>query len=272
MFDRRCLERPEDTEDRIVLQICKVEYLEEKDMGRKGRKRYYSLLFVVLLILVGTLPVFASENTGIQEEKGTIRLILKDLETENSSGEGVEFGLWKVGTVNENGTPQIDEEYGVGEYPQDSRSLDEAARKMAHMLKEGQKEADRKAATGQGGSLLLDQVEPGVYLLQAGENNPYGMISPFLVQLPYWEEIEGQMEGPVYEVTVEPKASPYPAKPGETPEPDGTGPAAKTGDETSPAGYFLILAVTVLALGAIVVLKRKEFREEKEEGERGSGK
>lgn len=245
-------------------------------MEKKGRKRGRILAGVLTAVLAVTLAaasVSAGEEKGTfggtGNEPGSIRIILKDLEAEGSALEGVEFGLWKVGTVDENGRPQIEERYGIGDYPQDSQSLDEAAKKISDALWAASKGPDRTETTDQGGCLLFDQVEPGVYLLRAGEDNPYGEISPFLVQLPYWEEIEGQMEGPVYEVEAEPKASPHPVE-SETTDPGKT--AAKTGDETSTAGYLLVLTAAVLALITIAVLKRKELKKEKEEGERGNGR
>lgn len=245
-------------------------------MEKKGRKRGHILagaLTAVLAVMLAAAPVSAKEEKetlrGTGNEPGSIRIILKDLGAETSSREGVEFGLWKVGTVNEYGTPVFDERYGLKGYPQDSQSLDEAAKKISDALSSAAKGPDRTETTDQGGCLLFDQVERGVYLLRAGEDNPYGEISPFLVQLPYWEKIEGQMEGPVYEVEAEPKASPHPVE-SETTDPGKT--AAKTGDETSAAGYLLVLTAAVLALITIAVLKRKELKKEKEEGERGNGR
>lgn len=228
---------------------------------KKWKIEWHIFAVTLLLAILNVLPVSASEEIGQKQETGSISLILKNLEAENSATEGVEFCLWKVGTVNEHGTPVIDENYGIPEYPQDSQSLDEAAEKIADMVLTESGQPDRIGITNQTGQVIFEEVQTGVYLICAEEDNPYGRIAPFLVQLPYWEEVEGQMEGPIYEVVSEPKASPYPEEEPEEPAPDKET-SVQTGDDTQTGVRALIPAGAAVVAGAILFMRRRR----KEEG------
>ena len=67
------------------------------------------------------------------------------------------------------------------------------------------------------------------------------------------EEVEGQMEGPVYEVVSEPKASPYPE---EEPVPDKET-SVQTGDDTQTGVRALIPAAAAVAAGAVLFMRRR---------------
>ena len=223
--------------------------LEGIAMRKRGRKM---LLLAVFMMALVSLPARASEG-GEGNSSGSVRIHLKDLESAGSERSGVEFGLWRVGDVDEYGTPKIWEQYGIGEYPQDSASMQEAADKLEGMAADRQ--ADLSGVTDQNGEVLFDRVAQGVYLICAAEGNPYGEISPFLVQLPYWEEVGGQMTGPIYQVEAEPKASPYPPEEPDTEEPD----VVKTGDTADPGtmAWALVCAACATALAARIRTKNK---------------
>lgn len=240
---------------------------------RRGKKKFIVTAVLMLLLLLEVLPAFgASGDTG-KERMGSIEIGLKDLETENSSRNGVVMNAWKVGTVDEYGSPRFDASYGIKEYPQNAESLEIALEKISGMIR---READLTAVTDASGAAGFSQVEPGIYLIRAAEDNPYGKVLPILVQLPYWEEVEGQMQGPKYDVEVQPKAS---ANPVNTPEPPSvsvtpTSPPApsrspkpaekvsptKTGDMALTEFYLILMTVSLAIVVLVRFVRKKQIR------------
>ena len=233
----------------------------------KERRNLFCMAAAFVMALVLTIPAQAAAEE--QTDKGSIRIVLKDLETESSDRDGVTFRLWKVGTAGVDRVPAFDEQYGISEYPQDSASLDDAAGRLADLTGEN---PDRAGTTGTDGTVVFTDVESGIYLICAEEPNSYGRISPFLVQIPYYEEVDGQMEGPVWQVTAEPKASPAAE---EKPEPEKPKPEkpdvtkdgnVQTGIQDQPGIWLELAAVSILTAAAIIAsVKRKgdELNEEK---------
>lgn len=232
---------------------------------KRGKKRWRKLLAagaILLVLSVGKASSLLAAEQDQPEIKGSIQITLRELDAENSAAEGVEFSLWKVGSVDAYGTPHLEEEWGIKEYPQDSESLDKAAHYISS-LRLG--EPEQRGKTDSGGQILFPELDPGIYLIKADAGNPYGKLSPFLVQLPYWEEVNGQMEGPVYAVKMEPKASPYPE---ETEKEDQSSKAdedvVKTGNWENPERYFVIMAAAFLVGYGV---KRKSDRDKKAGGD-----
>lgn len=177
---------------------------------RKKRKRQWKALEAVLLL--GTLLcLLAYPAWGAA---GTVHIRLKDFKSPGSVRAGVEVQLYQVGTVDENHRPAFAEEYAIGEYPQTGGALDAAAKTLAAGLKG---EPAYRKQTDEEGTAYFEAVEQGIYLVHIPEKNPYGAVEPFLFQLPYFEEVNGQMEGPVYQVEAVPKAVPNPVLPTNTP-------------------------------------------------------
>lgn len=225
-------------------------------MRRKVRKRLFCMAAIMVMTVAGVCQVQASEDS--ESDKGSIRIVLKDLETEESQRDGVEFSLWKVGTAGEKEPPVFDDIYEVDHFPQDSASLDSTARKIAELIK---RSPDRTELTNQEGITEFNNLKQGIYLIQAAADNTYGKISPFLVLIPYWEEVDGQMEGPVYQIISEPKASPNVPEPEEPEKPD----QVKTGDESRPILWTVLLGAG-LALSAGVLIAERSRRKEENKG------
>ena len=80
------------------------------------------------------------------------------------------------------------------------------------------------------------------------EENAYGEVDPFLVTIPYYELVEGKVEGPKYEVSAIPKASPSREEMEEV--------SVKTGDTTQAEGYLIAGAGAVLT--AVIIKAKKE--------------
>lgn len=229
----------------------------------RRKRKCGQILAAAFLAAAMALPVSASGETG------SVRVALRDLGTGSSIREGVEFHLWKVGTVTEDSVPVIDEAYGIPEYPGTGQEVEEALEQIQDLL---QGEPEQTGRTGPDGVLSFEAVEPGVYLLEAGEENPYGVIAPALIHLPYWEEVQGELEGPVYEVTIEPKASPYPEKPEtesvptDAPETDITEDTAVQTGDWARAGLLGagMAAAFFLAVTMALTRRRQESRRRNE--------
>lgn len=227
------------------------------------RERRRGRLKILVLMAACVLGISAGERTAAAGT-GEIRVQLKDLQTQLSEREGVPVEGYQVGTVDAFGKPILEERYGIGDYPQDSASLDQAAEKIAGML-EGEPLLEGK--TDQGGTVAFS-VEEGVYLIRVKGEAGYGTVKPFLINLPYYEEVNGELRGPLYEVEAEPKASPSEAvvtpkpteapKPTVTPKPTGTpGGGAETGEDSGIAWYSVLAVLALLGSGTAWYRRRR---------------
>ena len=241
---------------------------------KKRNCRGAALLLALLFLCVQ--PVKAEELDT--DRTGSIRIELRTME-EPSKREGVELQIWKVGEVDPYGKPIFDPTYLQKDYPQDSASLDAAAKELAGKMT-GEPKLQKK--TDAAGVAEFGKVSAGIYLVCADKDNPYGIVSPFLIHLPWWEEAEQKF---VYEVKAEPKASPEepdePEKPDKPDKPDdddsdepGTPSqppeqirSAQTGDDT-PIGYYTgLLTASLAAIGGSGIwlwMRRKRERQETE--------
>jgi len=251
----------------------------------KRRKRICLLVCSLSALFIGlSTAVQVQAAKAETTQKGTIQVTLKDLKSENSSRENVEVDIYRVGTVDEHGKPEFDKVYGLGDYPQDTVSMEKA---VESLNKKVTGEPDLSGKTDSQGIKSFSDVEPGIYLIRIKDHNSYGKVSPFLIHLPYYEELNGMMEGPFYEVKAEPKASPNkpeppeepkPPKEPETPEekkpdpkvPDNTpvsGNAAKTGDMASVSMYLGMAAASLLGTGCCYQGVKRSGKQRKKEGE-----
>lgn len=241
-------------------------------MRREIRKALHKTGMAVCGVLL-TFGITAAAYAA----SGSIAVSLKDLDSSGSDRAGVEVQMYRVGDVDTDHRPVLDARYGIGEYPQDGGTLDAAAAKIAGQITEP---PARTGKTDAQGSIRFNRMEDGVYLITIPEDNHYGTVSPFLVQLPYYEEVNGVMEGPIYEVEAQPKASPYepeepekpvppdkPVKPDRPTKPDKpvkpqdgqpSRPAAKTGDTNETAGYALMAGLAITGILYIRIRRRRE--------------
>lgn len=204
----------------------------------KGKKLCMAVLTFVLMLTA--LPVSAAAGRAAAEKTGSIQIILKDLHSQRSVTEGVKFRLWKVGTVDEKGAPAFERRYGIEAYPETGEELVETVEKL-----EGEVcgEPDRLEETDAQGTTSFCELERGIYLIRAEEDNPYGLIAPSLISLPYWNGMEGMKGAWVYEAEIRPKALPHPAS-----SQIRLG-IVQTGDVMRPgaAGFLLAASFCILA-------------------------
>ncbi len=256
---------------------------------KRERDWFWRLLKPAALCLLGAvLLAGAGGRVRAAEPAGEIHLSLRDLKASGSVREGVQVSLYQVGTVSEHGEPEFYARYQLGEYPQSAEGLDRAAEQLAESLKTPGREegALAEGVTDAAGELRFQNLKRGIYLVEIKKENPYGCVKPFLINLPYYEEVGGELEGPVYQVRTEPKASPHPepGKPdhgdddddddddddggnsGETsPGTDGgSSPnglsSPRTGDQTEMVRWILGALAGASGLTAIVVIWRKRRR------------
>lgn len=87
---------------------------------------------------------------------------------------------------------------------ENSVQLTEAAKKFAEKGYMG-----KEAKTDSNGDVAFNDLEVGVYLIQARHTSDYDEVSPTLIAIPTWSEDKGEM---TYSVLVEPKHTPQPTK------------------------------------------------------------
>ena len=119
-----------------------------------------------------------------------------------------------------------------------AEQLDELAKLLA------EQEFDAKSAlTDSKGKTIFENLETGLYLLKAKDTKSYGVISPVLIAVPTWDEVQKKME---YNVTVIPKHI------NEVLE------SVKTGDSEDLSVYLGVAGVSLLCI-VYVSRKRKIY-------------
>lgn len=141
------------------------------------KKRYLWAAVLAALILYPAIRGRAAQDST-RAGTGSVRICLQELQAENSSREGVKFGIWNVGSVGEAGEPVFSEQYGIEVCPGTGEEWAAAAQKAAGMAGEKPDGSERTKADG---TAVFQGLMPGVYLIQAEKENSYGSIAPFLV-------------------------------------------------------------------------------------------
>lgn len=222
------------------------------------RRWQTGLLMILAVFLISAPPAFAAE------QEGSVCIELPDLESHNSQRKGVEFNFWKVGQVDEDGLPVFDAVYEISSYPTTASGLEEAA-KLAAKKVEGQPLIT--IWTDADGRACAEHMDRGLYLIMAAEKNPYGEVSPFLVPVPY---LDGKTGTLFYEITAEPKASPYEdEEPEESNPPAPSNPShpaggAQTGDIALAERYLLFAVLSLSAIAGILIYGREKRKKQRE--------
>lgn len=224
-----------------------------------------SLLFYLVLFLPTKVIMHATFS-------GSITVELKKLEDDaNSKIQNIGFHLYRVGFIDQYANPQIDEKYGIKEYPQKAEDAETTCTRILEKLTD--KEIMNQKSD-ESGHLTFTQLDKGVYLLVADKNNNYGKIQPSLLHLPYFTEVDGEKQGPFYQIKVLPKATgndyiivpdKEPNNNGQTNETDSSQEHnpndkedTKTGDTTNKNAYLILI---VIAGATMIILREKGKRE-----------
>lgn len=160
---------------------------------KKVRVCLFSVIVFLLSLLGSVSLTFASDDA-----KGDIRIALTNLGTSVS---GVTFKLYRVGTV-ESGVPKLDTQYGYSFYPETGEALDNLAKDLSTKVTAVESYVGVVDAQGK---LEIAGIADGVYLVQAQGTDTYGKISPFVLNLPYMDDISHAL---TWVADIEPKASP----------------------------------------------------------------
>lgn len=251
---------------------------------KKTARRICGLIGGICLLFFGT-KVYAADCV--------IEIQLEDLKVPWSDWENVTMALYDVGEVTTYGEPQIDSSFGISQYPATADESREAVNLIENRLT---KEPVMRLQTDTKGHVSFRGLPSGVYLIKAEQTEDYGMITPSLVHLPYYEIVNDQKLGPLYTVKVNPKAAKpekpqNPGTPTNTPKPskkpkkeptptitvrpgenDGGGNGggsgggnggsgksqnAKTGDESQTTEFWILLGTAAVLAGWIIHKRRK---------------
>lgn len=222
--------------------------------------------------LIPAVPVYAAG-------RGSLTVLLEEFASP-SVMDGVSIMINKVGNADIYGEPEFYEQYKIDSYPVNSKETETVVKKL--LAVGPPKEEAIETVTDSEGIARITGLEDGIYLGAAKNASRYGEISPFLIQIPYYGEENGQQTGPSYDAIVHPKAlpitnitptdTPKPTpkpKISQTPLPDRSqGPdvqeggnydresTPKTGDE-SPIGILLSLMCVSAAITGIIRSRRK---------------
>ena len=140
-----------------------------------------------------------------KEYKGSISIELEDAEKAKDKS-NVKLSVNKVADV-------IDGEYKLtGDYSSSdldlnvitkANDLESAANKLAKLSKVN----ENILTTDESGKGKIENLEVGVYLVNAVDIANYENITPFLISIPTWSEVDNNM---IYDVNAIPKHSPIP--------------------------------------------------------------
>lgn len=115
--------------------------------------------------------------------------------------------------------------------------------RIAELLAE--KEYDSNVErTDSNGEILFRDLNVGLYLLKAKDAKTYGTISPSLVAVPTWDEVEKEME---YNVKVIPKYTKEITQ------------SVKTGDSEDLTGYVMATCTALLCMVCVYMIGRRTF-------------
>lgn len=183
------------------------------------------------------------------EDKGSITLTLSDGKGADTSKEGVEFSLLKVADI-EKGEYILNDEYSTLGIDinnlQSASDLEAAATKIAEVAADG-----TLVSTDMNGKLVFSDLEVGVYLIEASNDENYDDVTPLLISIPTWNEDKGEMD---YDVNVIPKHTP---KPEPTEPPCERKPCPQTGLDDHTWMYFAGAAGLIGACVVINVVGKK---------------
>ena len=151
------------------------------------------------------VPIKEIRKDVDKEYKGSISIELEDAEkTKDKSN--VKLSVNKVADV-------IDGEYKLtGDYSSSgldlnvitkANDLESAANKLAKLSKIN----ENILTTDESGKGKIENLEVGVYLVNAVDIANYENITPFLISIPTWSEVDNNM---IYDVNAIPKHSPIP--------------------------------------------------------------
>ena len=259
-------------------------------MSRKKTKKNGIKRFLVFLTVLSMLfGIIQTVSAGFYESdrKGSFTLTLREDEkgTEQKVFPGIGMRIYKVGSVKNNSgaisfvIDSVLQSTGVNF---DNLTTADASVKAANVLADAVKDSEiafQEAVSNANGVATFGNLDLGMYLIVKSVGNSKIKISPILLALPYMEDADTWL----YDVDAYPKIET--SKNNDDPSPEGnpkmqksvtssyttparstvhttttssTASAVKTGDDTPIAVWIGALAVAAVAIGAMILRKKKK--------------
>ena len=201
----------------------------------------------MLFAVFQSFPVLAAFE---QEQTGMIQMTLPEDWKINMKREGIVFGCTKIGEIENGGYKILPGYESAGIDLNNIKTSLELERVSKHLEAFGV-EPEQNRQTDATGKVVFEQLDEGIYFIQAEKSNEYDLITPMIVALPSWDETEGKMS---YEIKVSPKHVPI--------EKVGKDMAPQTGLKTG-VWKWAILGIGFISAGIIVAVEwRKERKNE----------
>lgn len=234
----------------IMVWMLILLYWLNKRPGRKRRrkcmKKKKKWKKPVLNVLVCAGCIGLSCMTA-EASKGSIRIEFRNLEYADSCRADLKVLLYRIGRTGADGLPVFEPESLTVNDPGDREEVADTAKKAISQTERLQKS---EVTTDSQGVAVFEDLQEGIYLVMVPNENSYGIVDPFLVTIPYYEETDEGIKGPLYEVIAAPKAVPNEK------EQD-----VKTAD-ASETGVYLGISTFALFTAAIVRHRRSSETEE----------
>lgn len=259
-------------------------------MSRKKTKKNGIKRFLVFLTVLSMLfGIIQTVSAGFYESdrKGSFTLTLREDEkgTEQKVFPGIGMRIYKVGSVKNNSGAisfVIDAALQSTGVNFDNLTTADASVKAANVLADAVKDSEiafQEAVSNANGVATFGNLDLGMYLIVKSVGNSKIKISPILLALPYMEDADTWL----YDVDAYPKIET--SKNNDDPSPEGnpkmqksvtssyttparstvhttttssTASAVKTGDDTPIAVWIGALAVAAVAIGAMILRKKKK--------------
>lgn len=237
----------------LIWMLILLYWLNKKPGSRKRRrkcmkkKKKWKKPMLTVLACIGCMEM-SCMTAEAEAARGSVRVEFQDLECSNSSREDLPVVLCRIGKNDAEGRPVFESESLAVNDPEDVEEISDVAKKAMNMLNRLQA---YETKTDTYGVAVFEDLEEGIYLVIVPDENQYGMVDPFLVTIPYYEETKEGKDGPRYDVIAAPKAIA-----------DEKRQDVKTGD-TSDAEMYLGISMAAVITAAIVRSKRSAVTEER---------
>lgn len=210
---------------------------------------------------VSNVPILTqtqSKNVD-STDKGSITIQLEKSETATDLA-SVKFGVIKVADL-VNGEYILTDSFKSSDADLNNIANAEELQKVATKLFKDVTTFEYEEVTSKEGTIVLSNLNTGVYLLAVTDNANYDVVLPTLVSIPTYQDIVGYN----YNITVEPKHSPTPEKPKEDEKKDEEKKEQPdTGVNSHFNEYLAGAGVSMACIAAVITLKKRSSKDDGE--------
>lgn len=227
-------------------------------MRKRVKSNFLLCITAIFLFVFSSIQIYANDRNVLvkyenTEERGSISVELTE-GRKGTSRENVEFSCTKVGEIFQGKYILKDDFFSSGvnlNEIESAKDLEEAAEKLAKL----NISAEKVLRTDKNGKLCFQDLPVGVYFLEATDATQYEKITPFLINIPTFDEKENEM---IYDIRVIPKHEPEPGK--ITTDSPGEPGAPQTGFDSPILKYFAGAAVIMLVLIVFNISAKKVMK------------